>query len=73
MIINDTYLFALIGIMVNGIVTGFAVYIGSHYGQRMIDKLKTEKEVIKTVENNIKERFEKDMAGLKDLVKKDGQ
>lgn len=44
MIIDETYLIVLIGILLNGIITGFAVYIGSHTGARIIDRFKSKSE-----------------------------
>jgi hypothetical protein len=39
-IFTDTFFIGLVIVLINGIVTGFAVYIGSHTGQRMIEKIK---------------------------------
>ena len=61
MVINDTYLIGLIAILINGVVTGLAVYIGSHTGQRIIDKINQKKPVIepeeqRLIDNIIKEK-----------------
>jgi len=46
-LLSNTYFIGLIAILINGIVTGFAVYIGSHTGARMIDRIKEKRVDIK--------------------------
>lgn len=38
MAINETVLTSLLTILINGIITGFAVFLGTHAGQRLINK-----------------------------------
>jgi len=50
--------------LLNGIITGFAVYIGSHTGQRIVDRLKDRQpkldtEEQKLIDNIIKVKGEK--------------
>lgn len=75
--LNNTYLIGLIAIMVNGVVTGFAVYLGSHSGQRVIDRFKEHNGTVKTEKEIIKEitaQFEENLERLKKIdTKKDGK
>lgn len=38
--ISDNFLIGLLIIFINGVITGLAVYIGSHAGKRTVDKFK---------------------------------
>lgn len=55
----EPVLLALIGIFINGIVTGFAVYIGNHGGKRVLDKInqKEDLEKIKKIIEKPKENL----------------
>lgn len=56
-VITETYIIGAFAILLNGIMTGFAVYIGSHTGQRVIDNIKNHKSE-KELEAENKERAE---------------
>lgn len=41
--LTETYLMILLGIFINGFVTGLAVFLATHTGKRVIDKIKISK------------------------------
>ena len=56
-VINEAYIIGAIAILLNSLLTGFAVYIGSHTGQRVMDNIKNHRSE-KELEAENKERAE---------------
>lgn len=53
MIFNETWLIGLSAILLNGIITGFAVYIGTHVGKKVLENSQKKKEDFEEIKKMI--------------------